>query len=255
VYHGLSEQQHAFAVRAVDPQAGAGPATEYHWEVKAAPPSSIDTSIVAGPPDPAASTEAVFSFSATISGATFHCSLDGASAAPCTSPVTYSGLHAGRHSFKVAASHGDVVDDSPAAYEWTVATPEGIETTITSKPPDPSSSSEATFEFASNRSDATFECSLDSPGFSACASPATYKGLANGSHSFQVRAVRGGTLDSTPARYTWSVDSSSGSGTPTWVWIVVGIAAAAGIGVGVWYWLERRKSGAKPPKPPAAPAA
>ncbi len=254
-YHGLSEQQHSFAVRAVDPQAGPGPAAEYRWEVKAPAPTSIETSVVAGPPDPSASPDATFSFSSTESGASFQCSLDGESAKSCTSPVTYSGLHSGRHAFKVAASHGNLTDDSPAEYSWTVALPEGIDTTIASKPSDPSTSSEATFEFTSNRSDATFECSLDGPGFAACTSPVTYNDLANGSHSFQVRAVRGSTLDSTPARYTWNVDASSGSGTPTWVWIVV-VLAAAGIGFGVWYWLKKRRGNqAKPPEPPEATAA
>lgn len=255
-YHGLSEQQHSFAVRAVDPKAGPGPAAEYRWEVKASAPTSIDTAIVAGPPDPSASPDAILSFSSAVAGATFQCSLDGDSAKSCTSPVTYSGLHSGRHTFTVAASHGSLVDDSPAEYSWAVALPEGIDTTITSKPSDPSSSAEATFEFGSNRSDAAFECSLDGPGFASCTSPASYKDLANGSHSFQVRAVRGNTLDSSPARYTWTVDKSSGSGTPTWVWIVVGLAAAAGIGFGVWYWLKRRREHeTKPPEPPEATAA
>jgi hypothetical protein len=249
-YHGLHEGSHSFAVRAVGPTDATGPPAEYRWEVKAPPPSSIETSIVAGPPDPSASPDASFSFSATVAGATFHCALDGASAQPCTSPVTYSGLADGRHTFKVSASHGSLVDESPAEYSWTVARPVGIDTTITSKPSDPSSSGDATFEFTSNRSDATFECSLDGPGFAACTSPVTYSGLSNGGHTFEVRAVRGGTIDSTPARYTWTVDAS-GSGTPTWVWIVVGLAVAAGIGVGVWYLLKRRREGqSRPPEPP-----
>src|SRR5262249_3128378 len=158
-------------VRAVDPKVGNGPTAEYRWEVKAPPPTSIETSIVAGPPDPSASPDATFSFAASLAGATFECTLDGGAAKHCTSPVTYSGLGAGKHTFKVVASSGNLVDNTPAEYSWTIALPVALDTTITTKPPDPSSSSKATFEFTSNRSEATFECSLDGPGFKACTSP------------------------------------------------------------------------------------
>jgi hypothetical protein len=243
-YKGLSQREHVFAVRAVDPKVGNGPTAEYRWEVKAPPPTSIETSIVAGPPDPSASPDATFSFAASLAGATFECTLDGGAAKHCTSPVTYSGLGAGKHTFKVVASSGNLVDNTPAEYSWTIALPVALDTTITTKPPDPSSSSKATFEFTSNRSEATFECSLDGPGFKACTSPITYDGLSNGSHTFQVRAVRGGTLDTSPARYTWSVEASSSSSVP-WGWIIAGIVAALLIAAGVYYLIMRRRRHAR----------
>lgn len=240
-YHGLSEQEHVFAVRAVDPRVGNGPPAEYRWAVKAAPPTSIETSIVAAPPDPSASPDATFSFAASVPGATFRCALDGGIAKDCTSPVTYSGLAGGKHSFTVAASNGDVVDDTPADHSWTIALPQPLDTRITGKPSDPSDSADATFEFTSNRSEATFECSLDGAGLTSCTSPITYERLSNGGHSFEVRAVKGSVLDESPAQYRWGVEvASSSSGTP-WVWIVVGIAAALLVAGGVYYLLRRRR--------------
>src|SRR5262245_24378631 len=238
-YHDLTEQQHAFAVRAVSADAGNGPAAEYHWEVKAPPPAAVETSIAAGPPEHSASPDATFSFASTASDASFHCSLDGASAEPCTSPVTYSGLSSGQHSFKVAASSGGNTDESPAEYSWTIAVPVALETTITGKPPKTSDSSDATFEFTSNRSDATLECSLDGAGFTACSSPITYERLDGGDHAFKVRAVRGGVLDTSPARYDWTVSGSSSSSN-TWLWIVLAIVGALLIAGGVYYVIMRR---------------
>ncbi len=81
-----------------------------------------DTYIDSAPPAGTASTSATFSFHASSPGATFDCSLDGGPAAPCTSPVTYSGLADGAHAFSVDATVGGVVDPVPATVEWTVDT-------------------------------------------------------------------------------------------------------------------------------------
>ena len=55
----------------------------------------------------------MFSFTAT-EPATFMCRLDGAAFAPCTSPMSYTNLTAGSHTFQVAAADGSFnVDASP----------------------------------------------------------------------------------------------------------------------------------------------
>jgi hypothetical protein len=79
-----------------------------------------DTSITSGPSGSVTDTSATFAFSAT-EPATFECRLDGGAAAACTSPVTYTGLATGDHSFEVVATDGDGnVDPSPATRAWTV---------------------------------------------------------------------------------------------------------------------------------------
>ena len=80
------------------------------------------------------------------------------------------------------------------------------ETTIDSGPSGTVKQNNATFYFFSSEAGSTFGCSLDSVTFSACPSPKRYTGLANGSHTFSVRAVDGArNLDATPASRAWTV--------------------------------------------------
>jgi len=98
----------------------------------------------------------------------------------------------------------------PAAHPHGDTTPPN--TTISSAPPDPSSSGAATFTFAgtdkaTRAADLTFQCRLDAAPYADCASPRPYYGLANGSHRFQVRAIdAAGNVDHSPAAKTWTID-------------------------------------------------
>ena len=84
----------------------------------------------------------------------------------------------------------------------------GLNTTITDMPPNPNGFASALFTFTSSDVTATFECKLDGEDFSACTSPKSYDGLADGSHTFQVRSVTATEVDLTPASYTWLIDFS-----------------------------------------------
>jgi hypothetical protein len=54
-----------------------------------------------------------------------------------------------------------------------------------------------------------YECSLDGAAFSICTSPASYTSLADGTHTFAVRAVDAdGNIDQTPASLTWTVSTA-----------------------------------------------
>jgi hypothetical protein len=80
------------------------------------------------------------------------------------------------------------------------------DTQIESHPTNPDTSSEAIFTFSIQDSAATFECSLDGSIFVDCSNPASYSDLADGTHTFAVRAKDStGNVDTTPALYTWNI--------------------------------------------------
>ena len=91
---------------------------------------------------------------------------------------------------------GDLPSDAP-------------DTMITSAPAEFSRESVARFEFASTSASATFECSVDGAAATPCSSPFT-KSLADGSHSFSVRAAdASGNSDDTPAEHVWEIDTAA----------------------------------------------
>ncbi len=105
------------------------------------------------------------------------------------------------------------VDPTPASYTWVVQTDTvPPDTTITAQPADPTNQTSASFSFTGvdNLGVTGFQCALDGTAFSACTSPQTYSSLSQGSHTFQVRTKdAGGTVDPTPASYTWTVDTTA----------------------------------------------
>ena len=80
------------------------------------------------------------------------------------------------------------------------------DTTITDGPPARTTSRTAMFRFSSNEPAATFQCSLDAAPFAACLTPDTTGPLADGGHTFAVRAVDPiGNVDPTPAERSFAV--------------------------------------------------
>lgn len=85
-------------------------------------PTAPDTTITGGPSGTVNTGAASFTFTSTVQGSTFACSLDGAAASACTSPTAYSGLADGAHTFTVAATANGLTDATPATQSWTVDT-------------------------------------------------------------------------------------------------------------------------------------
>ena len=206
-YSGLSDGAHSFSVTA-SRGANTGAAAAYSWTIDTVAPTVTLTST---PPALTNNPSATFAFTSSDATASFECSLDGAAFAACASPASSSALADGAHSFSVRAHDPAGNTGAAAAYSWTIDTsgsgPPIV--TISDGPPALSGSADATFTFASSDTTATFECSLDGAAFAACTSPTSYTGLADGIHTFQVRAVRGG--DAGPAAsYTWTIDTGFG---------------------------------------------
>jgi parallel beta-helix repeat protein len=82
------------------------------------------------------------------------------------------------------------------------------DTTIGSGPSGTISTDTASFGFSSSESGSSFACKLDAAAYAACTSPKTYSALAEGSHTFTVRATdAAGNTDATPASRSFVVDA------------------------------------------------
>jgi LPXTG-site transpeptidase (sortase) family protein len=133
-----------------------------------------------------------------------------------TVPTTYSVASAGSHVLYPWAKDADgnvsPVYGSPVTVVVDNTAPD---TTISSKPSNPTNSTSASFSFTGDDGSGTgingFECNLDSGGFSSCTSPKVYT-VSEGSHTFHVRAVdKVGNADLSAASFTWKVDTSGPS--------------------------------------------
>jgi hypothetical protein len=81
-------------------------------------------------------------------------------------------------------------------------------TVIDEKPPAFTNATSAEFTYEAPTA-TSYECKLDSAAFSSCLETGIeYTGLAEGSHTFQVRGVNGSGPDPTPASHTWHVDTT-----------------------------------------------
>src|SRR5262249_29681703 len=126
----------------------------------------------------------------------------------------YTGLADGSHTFDVRAiDNAGNTDGTPATFTWSVDT-KAPDTSIDTKPNALTNSATANFTFsgtdAGGSGVASFECRIDARAWASSTSPKQYTGLADGSHTFDVRAIdQAGNTDQTPATFTWSVDTAA----------------------------------------------
>jgi hypothetical protein len=171
-----------------------------------------DTAITSGPSGSTSQTTADFEFtSPNVPEAGFLCRLDGADFQDCESPQHYNGLAEGEHTFEVKAiDPANNVDETPASRTWTVDTTPPPDTSITAGPSGTTDATGANFEFESTEDGSTFECRLDTGAFGPCSSPKAYAGLADGTHTFEVRATdTAANTDASAASRTWTIDTSA----------------------------------------------
>lgn len=180
-----------------------------------APTVTIDSH----PADPSGGASASFTFHSSEVGSQFACSLvqgaDPDAFSVCSSGKTYTSLVDGDYTFKVRATDAASNQGAATVFSWTVdhlavdTTPP--DTVIDSAPPNPSGGSTASFTYHATEPGPSFECKLDGATFAGCpVAGIAYTGLANGSHTFVVRAIdSSANIDPTPAGYTFDVALSS----------------------------------------------
>ncbi len=114
------------------------------------------------------------------------------------------------------------LQDNGAGLSWPITVPAGAvvtrslvtfsadmnapETAVDAGPPDVTNDPTPSFSFSSSESGSSFECQVDSGAYATCSSPMTVPHLADGSHTFSVRATdAAGNTDPTPATRTFTV--------------------------------------------------
>ncbi|MCM2283080.1 MAG: hypothetical protein NDI61_14655, partial [Bdellovibrionaceae bacterium] len=207
-FSDLAEGAHTIDVRAIDLAGNMSLVATHAVSVDTSAPGVTITSL--NPSITNQQTRSI-SFSSSESGSTFECALDAAAFSSCTSPISYSVLAEGTHSFRVRAR--DVAGNLSAdvAQENWLIDLTAPETTITSRTPSgsPTESTSILFEFVSNEVNSRFECQRDAEPFLPCASPFVLNNLADGPHVFRVRAIdEAGNMDATAAQYDWVVNTA-----------------------------------------------
>jgi hypothetical protein len=132
--------------------------------------------------------------------------------------ITFSGLGANRTvrvtpvadrsgTAEITVKIGDGNTEATEVFTLTVSDLTAPETILDTEPPTFANSNSASFAFSSEVG-ALFKCSLDGSAWSSCTSPQNYSGLAEGEHTFQVRAIDAeGNVDPTPVGHAWTVDT------------------------------------------------
>jgi RTX calcium-binding nonapeptide repeat (4 copies)/NHL repeat len=204
-YGTLADGSHTFEARATSPGLGTDPTPAARtFTVDTVPP---ETTITSGPSGLTSDPTPAFTFSSSETGSTFQCKVDSGSFASCNSPTTTAHLADGMHTFYVRATDAaSNTDPTPASQTFTVdvAAPQ---TTIDSGATGPTDDATPTFAFSSSEP-GSFECRIDAGSYEACSSPRTTTSLADGTHTFYVRAIdQFGLADPTPASRTFTVDT------------------------------------------------
>jgi fibronectin type 3 domain-containing protein len=138
------------------------------------------------------------------------------------SPPSWSAYRASEYSYArftitpTALTGTEVRQNGTTGDSFTIAAPVATapDTVIDSAPPAQTRSASASISFHATQSGATFQCSLDGGSASACSSAVDLLGLAEGAHTFSVRASTSLGTDPTPAVVTWTVDQTAPT-TPT----------------------------------------
>jgi mucin-19 len=212
---GLSAGVHTFEIDDLDAAGNVLTSVATTWTIDTTPPSASVTSAL---PLYSISTAAAFSFTGTdnltpVGALFFEASLDGSAFTAATSPVSYTSLSQGPHTFEVEAIDQAGNVSTPASYSWTVDTTAPT-VSIASGPALYSNSGTASFNFGGSdnltaASNLIYKVSLDGSAFTAAPSPVAYTSLNQGPHTFQVEDVDQAGNVSAAASYSWTTDTSA----------------------------------------------
>jgi hypothetical protein len=125
LFRHLRVGAHRFRVEAQDGASQRSRPASYKWRIYSARMMRISIvvaapTIVRGPTSSTSAATATFTFSDTAAGVEFLCAVDSQTPATCESPITYSRLSSGAHTFRVTARYLGAQQSPPASYSWRV---------------------------------------------------------------------------------------------------------------------------------------
>ena len=211
-YESLAEGEHAFEVRAVDSVGHVdGTPAGHRWTINLDIPRAPVLSV---PDDGSHSNSATVRLAGTAQPDVGIEIFDGDRQIETTTTDAAGDwsfdakeLSDGLHVFTAKARKSGYTSAASTSRSVTVDTV-APETSIDGGPSGLVSTSDASFRFSSDEAGTQFECRLDGEEFRSCSSPRDLTSIADGDHTFAVRAVdAAGNLDTTPAVREWTVDT------------------------------------------------
>jgi Ca2+-binding RTX toxin-like protein len=200
----LSDGVHKVEIRAVDDAGNESPTSTTVWTVDGTLPN---VQITSGPTGTVNVRDVSFTFTVDDPAADVECRLDFGAWQPCGSPRSLTGLTDGPHSFDVRAT--DAAGNVSAEGRAFFIDATGPQVAITAGPSGSTTSSTARFDFTVDDPAALVECSIDGGPWVVCASPLVLADVAEGPHSFAVRATDSNGNVGGPATRSWTVDTTA----------------------------------------------
>ena len=211
-YESLAEGEHAFEVRAVDAVGHVDETPASHrWTIDLDIPTAP---VLVAPEDGSKSKSTTVKVAGTAQPGVGIEIFDGARQIGTTTTdaagdwsFDATELSDGLHVFTAKATKSGHTSAASKSRSVTVDTVAPA-TSIDGGPSGVVGVSDASFRFSSDEGETQFECRLDGDEFTSCSSPRDLTSLADGDHTFAVRAVdAAGNVDSTPAIREWTVDT------------------------------------------------
>ena len=209
-YNGLADGSHTFTVHGVNGSLTT-PDVSRTWVVDTTPPGAPTLTRTSPTANPTNLTSQTFSLTAAEAGGVLNCKLDNGAVSTCpSSPITITGLGNGSHTFTVTQTDAAGNTGSAATVTWTVDTspPNAPTVARTSPTANPTNSTAQTLTYSGIEGGATAQCKLDTAAFGPCpASPLTFTGLGEGSHTLLVTQTDAAGNVSASGSVTWVVDT------------------------------------------------
>lgn len=203
---GLSDGTHTVEVVAVDAAGNETDAKQFSWLVDGTPPV-VSLGAISPSESPTVERTMSLSFSASES-VSFRCNLDRGGDQPCASPFLANDLADGTHRVEIYGVDAAGNASETVSYSWEVYSEAFVQIDSVSPSASPTTSRDIVLAFSSTAASG-YVCSLDGSSPTACTSPATYTGLGDGDHVFEVRARNGIGGFGPAVQYRWTIDATA----------------------------------------------